>query len=206
VAKKKPFYSRITPTQQVLLALSLFIAATLMSRELVISSFEENSFLFIYNLPDWLNPLFFIITQFGSIYVFLVLVLLYMLKQHYHIVIRLLMTGALAYLLAGFAKGLVGRERPAELLSNIVSFDVIQGPGFPSGHVALATALALTIGHLLPRKYHWIPVVWIVGVAVSRMSLGVHLPLDIVGGFAIGWFSYAIFRQVRIYEVARAKG
>lgn len=176
-----------------------------MSRELTISSLEENIFLAVYNLPDWLNPFFFIITQFGSIYVFFALVVFYVFKKHYHVVIRLLMAGTLAYLLSGFAKGLVGRERPAELLSDIVTFDVIQGPGFPSGHVALAVALAFTIGHILPRKYHWIPVVWIIGVSLSRMSLGVHLPLDILGGFAIGWFSYALFRHVHIYDVARAK-
>ena len=203
MAKKKPFYSQINPTQQTLLALALFALATLLSRELTISSAEESIFLFIYNLPDWLNPLFYIITQFGSIYVFFVLLAFYVFKKHYHIVIRLLLTGTLAYLLAGFAKGLVGRERPAELLNNIVTFDIIQGPGFPSGHVALATALAFTIGHVLPRKYHWLPAVWIIGVALSRIYLGVHLPLDIVGGFAIGWFSYALFRHVRIYDNAR---
>lgn len=174
-----------------------------MSRELTLSSLEENIFLAVYNLPDWLNPLFYIITQFGSIYVFFILVAFYAFKRQSHIVIRLLMSGTLAYLLAGFAKGLVGRERPAELLSDIITFDVIQGPGFPSGHVALATALAFTIGHLLPRKYHWVPVVWIVGVALSRMYLGVHLPLDLVGGFALGWFAYALFRQVRIYDNAK---
>jgi membrane-associated phospholipid phosphatase len=203
VAQRKPFYSKMSPSQQSLLALALFIAATLMSRELIVSPLEENTFLFIYNLPDWLNPLFFFITQFGSIYVLFVLIGIYALKKHYHIVIRLLLVGTLAFLLAGFAKSLVGRERPTELLSNIIALDIFHGSGFPSGHVALAVALAFTIGHVLPRRYHWVPAVWIIGVALSRICLGVHLPLDIVGGFAIGWFSYAIFRHVRIYDVAR---
>lgn len=205
MARKKPFYSKLTPPQQTFLAVALFAVATLMSRELTISSLEESIFLFIYNLPDSLNPLFYLITQLGSIYILIALIGFYAIKRHYHIVIRLLMAGTLAYLLSGFAKGIVGRDRPAELLSDIVTFDVIQGPGFPSGHVALAVALALTIGHILPRKYHWVPVVWILGVAISRIYLGVHLPLDIVGGFAIGWFSYALFRHVRIYDVAREK-
>lgn len=203
MARKKSFYSKISPTQATLLALALFTAATLMSRELTISSFEENVFLFFYQLPDWLKPSFYVVTQLGSLYMLLALAAIFAFKKRYHIVIRLLMTGALAYLLAGFAKSILGRDRPAELLSNIISFDIIQGPGFPSGHVALATALAFTIGHVMSRKYHWVPVVWIVGVAVSRMYLGVHLPLDIVGGFAIGWFAYALFRQVRIYGNVR---
>lgn len=176
-----------------------------MSRELTISSLEESIFLVVYNLPDWLNPLFYLITQLGSIYLFFLLIAFYAFRKHRHVVIRLLMSGTLAYLLAGFAKGLVGRERPVELLSDVVALDFFQGPGFPSGHVALAVALALTLGHILPRKYHWIPIAWIVGVALSRMYLGVHLPLDLVGGFAIGWFSYAIFRHVRIYDVVKIK-
>ena len=115
------------------------------------------------------------------------------------------MTGTFAYLLAGFGKSLLGRARPDELLPDIVALDFAQGAGFPSGHTALAVALALTIGHYLPRKYHWIPVVWIVGVALSRIYLGVHLPLDIVGGFAVGWIAYALFRHVRIYDLSSRK-
>jgi membrane-associated phospholipid phosphatase len=65
--------------------------------------------------------------------------------------------------------------------------------------------MALVVGHYLPRKYHALIVCWIIGVAVSRVYLGVHLPADIIGGFAIGWASYALFMQVRIYDVSRKK-
>ena len=91
-------------------------------------------------------------------------------------------------MITGVAKDLWGRARPNELLLDVVNLDyIVRGPGFPSGHMALATALAFTIGHYLPKKYHWVPIVWIVGVGLSRMYLGIHAPLDIVGGFAIGW-------------------
>lgn len=203
MAKKKAWYSNITPTQQLGLAAALFAAATLLSREPAISDWEAHIFDAIYTLPSWLHGFFYVITQFGSIYVFFILAAFYIAKKHYHIVIRLLMAGSLAYLLAGFAKSVWGRARPEDMLPNIIALDVTQGPGFPSGHTALAVALALTIGHYLPRKYHWIPVVWIVGVALSRIYLGVHLPLDIIGGFAIGLISYALFRHVRIYDLAK---
>jgi undecaprenyl-diphosphatase len=183
-----------------MLASVLFIIALLLSRDSSVSPWESRIFHLAYDLPHLFYPLFYALTQFGGAYMLVVLACLYALKQHYHIVIRLLLSGTLAYFLAGFAKSLWGRARPEELLHNIITLDVSHGPGFPSGHTALATALALTVGHYLPRKYHWIPVVWIIGVAFSRMYLGVHLPLDLLGGFAIGWFSYAIFRQVRIYD------
>lgn len=203
MARKKAWYSNITPTQQLGLAVALFAAATLLSRDAAVSSWELHAFDAIYGLPSWLRGFFYVITQFGSIYVLIALVLFYLGRKHYHIVIRLLMTGTFAYLLAGFGKSILGRGRPDQLLPNIITLDFAQGPGFPSGHVALAVALALTIGHYLPRKYHWIPVVWIVGVALSRIYLGVHLPLDIVGGFAVGWIAYALFRHVRIYDLAK---
>lgn len=203
--KRKPWYSRITPTQQIGLAAALFAAATLLSRDSGVSRWEADVFEAVYSLPGSLHPLFFFITQLGSIYIFFILIGFYIIKKHHHIVIRLLMTGTLAYLLSGFAKSIWGRGRPQELLTNIITLDVHQGPGFPSGHTALAVALAFTIGHYLPRKYHWIPVVWIIGVALSRMYLGVHLPLDIVGGFALGWLSYALFRHVRIHDTVLGK-
>lgn len=196
---------RANPTKQLLLALALFAVATLMSRDDSLSNWEAELFRFVYDLPDFFYPFFYLVTQTGSIYMLGTLLIFYGLKRHYHVLLRLLMTGTLAYLLAGQAKSLWGRARPHELLPDIIALDVFQGPGFPSGHVALATALAFTIGHYLPRRYHWLPVAWIVGVALSRMFLGVHVPLDILGGFALGWIAYALFRHVRIYDVAPLK-
>lgn len=198
-AKKHP---KIDPTLQVFLALGLFIIAVIASRGDQMSAWEISLFQSVYGLPDFLHPIFFVVTQFGSIYVLALLLVLYLVKRHYHIVLRLLLTGTLAYLISGVAKDLWGRARPTELLFNVVNLDyTVRGPGFPSGHMALATALAFTLGHYLPKKYHWVPIVWIIGVGLSRMYLGVHAPLDILGGFAIGWGAYALFRHVRLYDI-----
>ncbi|MEX2014962.1 MAG: phosphatase PAP2 family protein [Candidatus Saccharimonadales bacterium] len=202
IKKNTKKHPKIDPTLQLFLALGLFIISVIASRGAQMSAWEISLFQSVYDLPDFLHPVFFVITQFGSIYVLALLLILYLARKHYHIVLRLLLTGTLAYLLTGVAKDLWGRARPTELLLDIVNLDyIVRGPGFPSGHMALAAALALTIGHYLPKKYHWIPIVWIVGVGLSRMYLGVHAPLDIVGGFAIGWGAYALFRHVRLYDI-----
>ena len=83
-------------------------------------------------------------------------------------------------------KPLVGRGRPAACLDGVR----IRGPeqtglGYPSGHAAVSLALAM----LTP----WSTTTQAVAVAAatatgtSRMYVGAHLPLDIVGGAAVGF-------------------
>lgn len=196
----------LKPRLQVFLSISLFLAATLLSRNRAMDAWEEVAFRIIYDLPEWLTPVFLFITQLGGIIVLFVLSAIYLVRGHYHIVIRLLMSGLLAYLLSGVAKDLVGRGRPSELLNDIIHRDLmIRGPGFPSGHVALATAVALTIGRHLPRRHRWIVPAIIIAVGLSRIYLGVHAPLDVVGGLAIGWFSAEIFRFVQMRDIRARK-
>src|SRR5690606_33841460 len=113
--------------------------------------------------------------------------ILFLAKKKFSVVVRLLMTGLMAYLASGFAKDIWGRIRPNEFLPDVINRDyIVWGPGFPSGHVALATALALVVNDLLPKQLRWLTWFFIISVGLSRMYLGIHAPLDIVGGFAIG--------------------
>ena len=99
----------------------------------------------------------------------------------------LALAGALAWVLARVVKGLVGRARPDALLHGVVERAVGTGLGYPSGHVAVAAAMATAAGPWLPRpgrRAAW----WAVGlVALGRLYAGAHLPLDVVGGAALGW-------------------
>ncbi len=204
VLSKNKYLDKLSPTRQALLALGLFIVSVYASRGQDIADWEVSVFNAIYNLPDFLQPVFFVVTQAGSIHMLGLLLLFFLIKQHYRKLTRLLLTGTLAYQLSGFAKDIWGRDRPNDLFLEVVNRDyIVRGPGFPSGHMALAVAMAFTIGHYLPKKYHWIITVWVVGVGLSRIYLGIHAPLDIVGGFAIGWLSYALFLHIRFYDINR---
>ncbi len=69
--------------------------------------------------------------------------------------------------------------------------------GFPSGHVAGTTALALGIASVARRRWAWISAgAWIALMAVSRMYLGRHFLGDVLGGFVIGAISLAIGRRL----------
>lgn len=197
---------KIHPTIQLALAVLLFVVAVVFSRGNDMTEWEVSIFLAIYNLSDTLWTPFFFITQTGSIHMLGILLLVFLIKKKYHLVLRLLLTATLAYQLSGFAKDIWGRLRPNEILPGIYNLDyVVRGPGFPSGHTALATAMALVVGFYLPRKYQWIIPIWIIGVGLSRIFLGIHAPLDIVGGFAIGWIAYALFRHVRMQDISFRK-
>lgn len=186
-------------------ALALFVVSAYMASSQTLGDLETNIFNTIYYNPPFLRPAFLLITQAGSIIVLMLLAALYFLKRYYHVVIRLLMSGLLAYLLAGVAKDLYGRPRPADLLDIVVHDLYVHGPGFPSGHVALATAIFLTLGRYMPRKYLWTVPVGIILVAWSRVYLGAHAPLDLVGGFAIGWVSVLLFRNVKLRSIKPLK-
>ena len=69
--------------------------------------------------------------------------------------------------------------------------------GFPSGHVAGTTALALGIASVARRRWAWISAgAWIAVMAVSRMYLGRHFLGDVLGGLALGAISLAIGRRL----------
>jgi glycosyltransferase 2 family protein len=209
MAKKQVEKPKLTkklrrPEVQLVLAVALFWASVIMVRDGTMAGWEKWLFKAIYDLPEFFTPFFLAITQLGGIMMLFALSLLCLVIKHYSVVIRLLMSGLLAYLAAGVAKDLYGRGRPHEFFTDLVYRDqLIRGPGFPSGHMAMATAIGLVFWHVLPKKHKWIGPAIIVGVGVSRVFLGVHAPIDILGGFALGWASVAVFRFVRLSDIRR---
>ena len=97
---------------------------------------------------------------------------------------------AIAFLL----KHVIDRARPDGLMQNVHVRWADSGAGFPSGHVTVATIVLLTILPYLPTRWRWTVPTGIILMALSRMYLGVHEPLDIIGGFAIGLFVVCFIR------------
>ena len=107
----------------------------------------------------------------------------------------LVWTAVLAAIIAGIAvplfKNLFAMPRPpAVLAADLIH---IIGPAykarsFPSGHATTAFVFAGVLS-LYFRSY-WIMAASVMiasGVAISRMAVGVHWPLDVTTGAALGW-------------------
>lgn len=92
-----------------------------------------------------------------------------------------------AWVLGKVIKDVVGRERPFGVGLDVDLRDgAAQGLGYVSGHAAVAFAAAAVAAPHLDRRIR--PALFgLAGVvAFARVYSGAHLPLDVVGGAALG--------------------
>lgn len=76
--------------------------------------------------------------------------------------------------------------------------------GFISSHASNSFALAIFLGKMLGNKKWFIGlVIWASLVAYSRIYVGVHYPLDIIGG--ILWGSFVALVTFNMYQLFREK-
>lgn len=109
-------------------------------------------------------------------------------EEHwYEMPIKALLAGALAYGVRSILGELLARPRPFFALSDM---QLLVGRetshAFPSGHAAVSFALAFVV-YRQDRDWGMAFLVLAVLVALGRVFVGVHYPLDILGGAVVGW-------------------
>ncbi len=109
----------------------------------------------------------------------------------------LVVAGALAYVGAKVVKQFVTRGRPCTLLDDVVIRGAVaRGLGFVSGHAGVVVALAVVAAPYLGRRARALAAALAVLVCLARVYVGAHLPLDVVGGAALGLLVGATARLV----------
>lgn len=158
---------------------------------------EESVFRIVNGLPGFLFPLLWVLMQLGNLVAVPLAALAAAALRRWRLSFDLAAAGMLAYVLAKVAKRIVERGRPSEVLDDVILHGAAAvGHGYLSGHAALAAALATAASpYLSPRQR---ALAWGTAaiVMVGRVYTGAHLPLDVVGGAALGWALAALVHVI----------
>jgi membrane-associated phospholipid phosphatase len=111
-----------------------------------------------------------------------------------------------AYLVADTSshalRRLIGRDRPPVANPDPTPLVTVPGdPAFPSGHASTSFACAAVLTWLTPLSPAPLFAVAAL-VAISRVYVGVHYPLDVVGGAVLG---VAVATALRLLVEARRR-
>lgn len=124
------------------------------------------------------------------------------------IVVIVLVVGAADFIASGVLKDLVARPRPTRVpelegVLHLVNNYRSGQYGFVSSHASTTMACALLFSLIWRKKIATVGLMlWVAMNCYSRMYLGVHYPLDIIGGLLVGALvavaGYALLRALGV--------
>jgi undecaprenyl-diphosphatase len=148
---------------------------------------EASAFRLVNDLPSAPFPLVWTPMQLGNLLVVPAAVLAALAFRRWRLAAGLALAGAGVYALAKVVKRFVERGRPSDVLDDVIVRGAApHGLGFVSGHIAVVTSLAYVAWPWLPRWGRWAAGVVVAAVFLTRIYVGAHLPLDMIGGAALG--------------------
>jgi undecaprenyl-diphosphatase len=136
-------------------------------------------------------------TDLGSVYGLGGLTLTLVAAGRRRAAIDVALAGAAAWAGAQAVKPLIGRERPYVVAGADRLVAIPAGSSWPSGHVAVAGAMAAAlVPHVGRGRRRWLHL-GSAAVAVSRCYVGVHHFTDVIAGWGVGVLSEAATRATR---------
>ena len=163
---------------------------------------NDQIFFFFYNLSHQSNFFDLLVIFFGVWFPYIVIILagLFLLFHHEVLtaespavvfwekkkeILSVFVTGGLAWVIAKILKYIIPSPRPFVIFSQVHSVFPETGYSFPSGHATFFMALAFSI-FFLHKKAGYFFILFALIIGVARIIGGVHFPLDILAGFALG--------------------
>lgn len=101
-------------------------------------------------------------------------------------ILTVFLPGCTAWVVAAILKNVFQTPRPFLALTNVSSLFAESGFAFPSGHATFFSALAFSI-FFLHKKAGYFFMFFALLIGLARIASGVHFPIDILGGFLLGF-------------------
>ncbi len=152
-----------------------------------IGPLESAVFRRVNRLPDRLYRAGWVVMQAGNVNAAPVAGAIALCSGRRRLAARLTLTGLTTWTLAKILKRVYHRPRPAGLVDGVrFRGPEASGLGFVSGHAGIVAGIAVAVVPQVrgPARLATVAAVPVVGLC--RMYVGAHLPLDVVGGAALG--------------------
>lgn len=137
-------------------------------------------------------PLIYIMCVVGAVFIFVhyrffeIKNTFIILRDKWKEIFSIILSPAIAWGLASLLKILIHTDRPMIALSNINTLFAESGYAFPSGHATAISALAFAI-YFKNKRLGYVFMASAVLIGIARVAGGVHFPIDIIGGYVIGF-------------------
>jgi membrane-associated phospholipid phosphatase len=174
--------------------LAVLVLSTVVARRPTISAAEAQAVHTVNGWPGWLYPVLWGPMQLGNLVVGTVIGLVAALALgSVAAAVGVVLATGLKLVTERVVRHELGgslsvRQRPGTSQRDaVLRGDVPRsGPSFPSGHVILVAAIGSVLVPLLPVAWWWAPYGLALVVAVGRVYVGAHNPLDVTAGLGAG--------------------
>ena len=152
-----------------------------------VSGRERELFRIVNSLPDAAFPAVWLPMQYGTYGTVPAVAAVALARGDRRLALALITGGTAAWVAAKAVKPLASRGRPLATLPDVRLRGTITGDrGFPSGHAAVSAALTVAAWPSVSGRRRRQLLALAAFVPLARVYVGAHLPLDVIGGSALG--------------------
>jgi undecaprenyl-diphosphatase len=169
--------------------LTVLVAGMVVVRDGNVPALERRAFRAVNELPDALYPVMWPVLQLGAVLVGPLVAVIALATRRRRLAVAAIAVTLLKLGSERLVKAVVSRQRPGTSIGADIHArgDVhLTGESFVSGHAALVAALAVVVTPYLPGRWRVVPAALASAVALGRVYVGAHNPLDVVCGAALG--------------------